>query len=182
MSESTLPKTKTRDVLVEVCPNCNALHIHGLVNNTFDGLGKSEMPCGNQIGWEPPKDKDSKELTPIFCDHVIAPRTDNTYTVRHFSLRERQEYNTLLTTLQKESEKMANLNPKLMDYALIHGVVSGPIPLKTKENIDNAQVDGMILEAVYYAVLEYNAPPLAPSSGLRQLSTQTPLRSATTTR
>ncbi len=181
MSEqSNLPATKTRDVLVESCPKCNALHIHGLINGLLDGLGKTEIPCGNQVGWGPPKDNDSKELTPILCDYGITPRTDNTYTVRHFSLRERQEYNALISNISKD-DKLPNLNPKLMDFGLMHGVTKSPMPLKTKQNIDEAQVDGMILEAVYYAVLEYNAPPLAPSSGLRPLSTQTPLRSATTT-
>jgi hypothetical protein len=114
-------------------------------------------------------------------NYTIKSTDENTFTVRHFSLRERQDYNAMLNAVMKEDKASAVSSPRLMDFVLLHGVVKAPFPMAKKEDLDKATVDGTIIDAVYYAVLEFNAPPLAPSSGLRQLSIPTPLPSATAT-
>jgi hypothetical protein len=175
-------QTRTREVVVEICPDCNALHIHGVTGGLLDGLGKKDVPCGVQIGWEPPPEgADDKELKPILCKHIITPVAENIFVIRHFTLKERREHKAIYDAVFKANKDDVASNSELMDYVLLHGVVKAPFATNVKEDLENAPVNGMILEAVYYAVLEFNAVPLAPSNGLRLQSTRTPQNSATKT-
>jgi hypothetical protein len=181
-TEIKFPTTRMRDVLIDICPKCECLHLRGLTGGLIDGLGKNELKCATQVGWLPPATSGQTQLEPELCGNIITASNQNTFTIRHLSIRERQEYYAIVVEANMANSKSMGANPKLMDYMLIHATVKAPLPLKTKEDIDSAPIDGTVLETLYSAEMEYNSVPLAPSSGLRQQSTQTPLPSATTTR
>jgi hypothetical protein len=175
MSEAT-QALRTKDVLIEICPKCNMLHTYHLTGGVLDGLAKTELSCGTQIGELPAKEGENKS-TPVLCDYVIKPREGsdgNIFTIRRWNFRERQEWYTMTSEVAKEvtpgstAALKVNITPKIMDHAITRSVTKSPFPLKTADDLSNPTVDGAILEALYSEILDWNTPPLARSSTLRQ--------------
>lgn len=199
MSESK-SSLKTRDLLLEICPKCNAIHTHHLVGGDggwiIESLGAPELQCGSQIGWIPKEkiteeeQKQSVPLVPKLCDYQITPRngTDgNIFTIRRWSFRERQNFYKLLNTYNQPATPgtmaplKGNLNPEVMDWVILTGIVRSPMPLKEAKDLANSDLDGALMEALSSEILDFNAPPLAPSSALRQRFIRTTRSSAPTT-
>lgn len=170
---------RNKDVLIELCPICNRLHTYFLTAGIFDGLGKERIICETPIGEKPDEDDDS-EMIPILCSHVVEPNDEtNMFIVKRWSFRERQKFYKLVGVFLEKSDVPSikalkvNLNPKVMDWAILNSTVKSPFPLKEKADLDNEEVDGCILEALYGAIVEWNAPPLAQSSVSQRRFTRT---------
>ena len=186
MSEET-PNLKTKDLLIEICPVCNALHTYRLTDGVLDGIGKNEIPCGTHLGLEPEQRPlaPGEERKSVFCTHIIKPTTENSYTIRRWNFRERQQFYELIGTFSQAPQQPGsvaslklNISPQVMDFAILHGTVKSPTSLKNKEDLDRADLDGAVLEALYSEVVDYNTPPLSQSSTLRRRFLRTTRNSA----
>lgn len=167
---------QNKDVLIEICPVCNALHRYFLTEGVLDGIGKSQIQCGRQIALLPPEREGDKPV-PVLCDYVIEPKESNTFTIRRWKFRERQQFYSLLGSLKDTNigsvqNLMLTIQPKVMDWALTTTTVKSPSPLKTKEDLDKTELDGNILEALYGSILVWNSPPLIQSSSSQLPFTQ----------
>jgi hypothetical protein len=179
MSKKT--SLKTKELLIEICPECNTLHVYDVNAGLIEH--QKNVPCGTILKEAVPGSKEKD----ILCEYAFKPDEYNIFTIRRWSYRERQKFYNLvgafdqpITPGSTESMKL-NIKPEIMDQALQMGVTNSPSPLKTKTDLDNTELDGAILEALYTEILDFNMPPLAQPSALRRRSTQTTQRSARAT-
>lgn len=175
MSSNEKLKLKTKSVLIEICPKCGTLHMLDIVEGLIKG--QKNIKCGTEIDIILAQDLNKKDK-PVLCDYFVEPKEENTFTIRRWSYRERQDFYNLvgafnqpITPGSNESMKL-NIKPEIMDKGIIMSVVESPMPLKTKTDLDNTELDGAILEALYSLILDYNMPPLAQSSISRRQSTR----------
>jgi hypothetical protein len=174
MSEES--STKTKDILIEICPECNTLHVDRLTNGIIESRGKAEIVCNTKIGMLDTEDPEHKTPTPILCTHKIKPTESNTFKIRRWTYRERQEFYRLTGTFTQTGEGQSSgvkVTSDVMDFAITTCAVKSPEPLKTKEDLDKTTLDGAILDILYTQILAWNSPPLAPFSVSRQRSTPT---------
>lgn len=177
---------RTKDVLIEICPKCNTIHTYYVTGGIFDGLAKDTMSCGTQTGELPAKEGE-KGPTSILCDYIIKPREGpdgNMFTIKRWNFRDRQEWYTITSEVAKTitpgntAALRINLTPKVMDFAITHSIIKSPLPLQKEEDLKNPILDGAILDALYSVILDWNTPPLARSSTLRQRFIRTTQASA----
>jgi hypothetical protein len=176
----TETSTKTKDIFIEICPKCNALHVLKIAGSLFEELGRDETVCGAAFGST--RDPKTGQITAVQCDYILKVRDGadgNLWTIRRWTFRERQEFYRLIGTFGRpitpgSAEALTiNIDPKIMDYAINTCLVKGPVTLKTKEELDNSKFDGAILEALYSQIIAWNSPPLVQSSISRQRSIPT---------
>jgi len=158
---------KTKDVLIEICARCNTLHVYNLIGGLIDPLGKDSMACNTQIGELPDPEKG---LVPILCTEVVKVSSNNTFTIRRWSFKERQEFYNVIGAFKEPvnpgsiDSLRLNIKPEVMNWAIKKSVVKAPMPLQTDTDLDSATLDGTIMEALYGEILRWNAPPLAQLS------------------
>jgi len=166
---------KTKDVLIDICPRCNTLHVYNLIGGLIDPLGKDSIPCDAQIGELPDLEKGS---VPVLCTEVIKVSQSNTFTIRRWNFKERQEFYNVIGAFKEPVNPGSidslrfNIRPEVMNWAIKKSTVKAPMPLQTDADLESATLDGTIMETLYGEILRWNAPPLAQLSVSLRRSTQ----------
>ena len=173
---------KTQQVLVEICPQCNTLHRYHVDNGLMREVGASEHVCKGVLGYKrvpqeqnatKGKDGEAPEPIPILCDYNVTPSDTNLYTIKRWSFAQRRQFYKQSRIFDVATgTAQGRLDPDIMVWVLLNGITASPVPLNTRDEIDNADVDGALLEALHGMILDYNTPPLSQSSVLRQESTR----------
>jgi len=140
----------------------------------IDGVGKDNMPCGAEIG----QIEKEGELVPETCDYIIKSNDQNTFTVKRWTFKERQDFYSMIGTFKEPitpgsvTSLKLNIKPEIMNWVLKLTVVKSPMPLKEDKDLMDPSIDGAILESVYGVCLDWNNPPLAASSVSQLRSTR----------
>lgn len=180
---SITPNMKTKDLLIEACPTCHAMHTYNIVNGMImiDGQPKEMVLCPTVIGHDPLSADASKEeiAKPILCGYEVKPKPENSFTIRVWTFRERQKFYDIMGVYSPQNvtpgntqAMKLNINASVMDFVINSGTVKSPQPLKTKDDLDKCTLEGSVLEALYGEITDYNSPPLAPSSTSQQRFTR----------
>lgn len=120
-----------------------------------------------------PQGESEKPIT-VLCGYIIKPKIENTFTIRRWSYRERQEFYKAIgayevpVTPGSTTNLKLSIRPEIIDKAIMMSVVKSPVPLSTLEDLNNKNLDGAVLEALYGEILDFNTPPLAPLSTSRR--------------
>jgi hypothetical protein len=157
---------KTKEVILEICPICGVMHRLYLTNGVFDFMaGKTEFACGTIVGYLDLKEGE-KQPTPVLCGYKVSPRLDNVFVVKRWTYAKRIEYYTLMGAWKAGfsanlQEMKLTSSPEVVQWVLTNGTEKAPISVAPDKV---GEENGILIEALHGAILEFNAPPLSQSS------------------
>lgn len=156
---------RTRDVFIEICPECNTLHVVNLKNKKFPRGDETTLTCKMPVDFEEATEE-GKDPVPIECGHEIQLSEEhNIYTVKRWTFKERSTFYEKAGVFEGKAPTIAQLklsiNEEDLNWVLRTATIKAPIDL-TEENI--GEMDGAIAESLFGAIMTFNMPPLGRSS------------------
>jgi hypothetical protein len=109
---------KTKELLIEACPDCHTVHCYSVAGEkiVIDGKSHDKIVCETIIGHREPTPEEVEtvkatikeklgaaptrqlletelaKLTEIKCGHIVIPTKENSFTIRVLTFREKQKF------------------------------------------------------------------------------------------